>query len=183
METAPPSDSSGTNKPRINVGQGYQVEVPPLQDRKRAHSDSHNALQLWTPSDELEDPANQQRVEALLTMACSGVVPGGGTSPEFTLNILSECRGDFLLTVEKLLSTPETQSAGGVRWSPAERKLMVKSLQLHQRDFRSVQKAVQTKTLPQCVEFYYLWKKKLSLSARTTAGLTVALPDKNGQRS
>lgn len=38
---------------------------------------------------------------------------------------------------------------------------------------------VQTKSLSQCVEFYYLWKKKLSLSARTPAGLTVALPDKN----
>ncbi|CAK6982706.1 uncharacterized protein LOC121892409 [Scomber scombrus] len=189
METAPPSPvtpTTGTNKPRINVGQGYQVEVPPLQDRKHAHSDSHNALQLWTPLDMLEHPANEQRVETLLTMACSGVVPGGGTSPEFTLNILSECRGDILLTVEKLLSTPESSDnshSAGVRWSPAERKLMVKSLQLHQKDFSSVQKAVQTKSLPQCVEFYYLWKKKLSLSARTTAGLTVALPDKNGQRS
>lgn len=93
----------------------------------------------------------------------------------------------------------------GVSWSAAERRLLVKSLQLHQKDFIRIQKAVscssvetsaecvslcvhvfmcscvqvQTKSLSQCVEFYYLWKKKLSLSARTPAGLTVTLPDSN----
>ncbi|XP_067439185.1 uncharacterized protein [Thunnus thynnus] len=215
METAPPSPpgtlTTGINKPRINMGRGYQAEIPPLQDRKYAPSDSHDALLLWTPWDVLERPANQQRVEALLSMSRSSVVPGGGASPEHALHILSEARGDFLVSVEKLLSTPETSA--GVMWSEAERKLMVKSLQLHQKDFSSVQKAVsfkllfvqqiikhelspldflcccllcvqvQTKSVSQCVEFYYLWKKKLSLSSRTPAGLTVALPNKKGQRS
>lgn len=36
-------------------------------------------------------------VEALLMMARSSVVPGGGASPEFALHVLSECRGDFLV--------------------------------------------------------------------------------------
>ncbi|XP_067439187.1 uncharacterized protein [Thunnus thynnus] len=220
METAPPSPpgtlTTGINKPRINMGRGYQAEIPPLQDRKYAPSDSHDALLLWTPWDVLERPANQQRVEALLSMSRSSVVPGGGASPEHALHILSEARGDFLVSVEKLLSTPETSDnshSAGVMWSEAERKLMVKSLQLHQKDFSSVQKAVsfkllfvqqiikhelspldflcccllcvqvQTKSVSQCVEFYYLWKKKLSLSSRTPAGLTVALPNKKGQRS
>ncbi|XP_070786979.1 mitotic deacetylase-associated SANT domain protein-like [Enoplosus armatus] len=124
-------------------------------------------------------------------MVRSSVVSGGGTSPESALHVLSECRGDFLLTVEKLLSTPETSNSNNhtapqypsVSWSAAERRLLVKSLQLHQKDFSRIQKAVQTKSLSQCVEFYYLWKKKLSLSTRTPAGLTVTLPDTNGQRS
>nr|XP_046237778.1 transcriptional-regulating factor 1-like isoform X2 [Scatophagus argus] len=193
METAAPPPGTlrtGLSKPRINVGQGFQAQIPPLQDRKHAHSDSHNALRLWTPRDGLESPVSQQRVEALLMMARSSVVPGGGASPESALHVLSECRGDFLLTVEKLLSPPEVsnnlhpaQQSTRVSWSAAERRLMVKSLQLHHKDFSRVQRDVQTKSLSQCVEFYYLWKKKLSLSARTSAGLTVSLPDAHGQKS
>ncbi|KAM7365825.1 hypothetical protein PAMP_016727 [Pampus punctatissimus] len=186
-ETAPPSPgtlTTGINKPRINVGPGNQAETPSLQDRKYVLSDSHNALLLWTPWDVLEPPDNQQRVEALLSMAQSSVVPGGGANPEYALHILSESRGDFLLTVEKLLSSPvisnNNLSAAGVGWSPAETRLLVKSLQLHHKDFSSVQRHVQTKSLSQCVEFYYLWKKKLSLSGlRMPATLTDALPEEN----
>ncbi|XP_076579456.1 transcriptional-regulating factor 1-like [Chaetodon auriga] len=189
MEAASPSPgtvTTGTNKPRINVGRGFQAEIPPLLGRKNAHSDSQNALLLWTPWEELECPINKQRVEALLMMARSSVVPGGVASPESALHVLSQCRGDFLLTVEKLLSTPETSNnnraarpSQSVGWSAAERTLLLQSLQLHGKDFVRMQKAVQTKSVSQCVEFYYLWKKKLSLSARTPAGLTVTLPDAN----
>lgn len=49
------------NHRRINVGRGFQAEIPPLRGRTYAHSDSHNALQLWTMPDELEHPVNQQR--------------------------------------------------------------------------------------------------------------------------
>ncbi|XP_050921729.1 uncharacterized protein LOC108873216 isoform X6 [Lates calcarifer] len=177
--------TSGINKPRINVGRGFQAEIPPLCDHKYTHSDSQNALLLWTPWDELEKPVNQQRVEALVMMARSSVVPGGGASPEYVLHVLSECRGDFLLTVEKLLSTAETSNNNhtGLSWSAAETRMLVKSLQLHHKDFSSVQRAVQTKSLSQCVEFYYLWKKKLNLNVRTPPGLTVTLPNANGQRS
>ncbi|XP_075950992.1 uncharacterized protein LOC142952872 isoform X4 [Anarhichas minor] len=186
--TASPPARTLINKPRINEGQRFQAEIPLLRVRKDA--DSHNALLLWTPWDELEHPVSQHRVEALLTMARSSVVPGGGASPEVALDVLSECRGDFLLTVEKLLSPPETSDNKHtahrhpvVSWSAAERRLLVKSLQRHQKDFSRIQKAVQTKSLSQCVEFYYLWKRKLSLSARTPAGLTVSLPDTNVQKS
>ncbi|XP_035854714.1 uncharacterized protein LOC116055634 [Sander lucioperca] len=188
METASPPPETLINKPRINEGRDFQAEIPPLRDRKHAASDSHNAVLLWTQWDELERPVNQHRVEALLTMARSSVLPGGGASPETALHVLSQFRGDFLLTVEKLL-TPQTSNNSLApqslreRWSAAETRLLVKSLQLHHKDFSRIQRDVQTKSLSQCVEFYYLWKKKLSLSARTPARLTVTLPNTNGQRS
>ncbi|XP_039649632.1 transcriptional-regulating factor 1-like isoform X2 [Perca fluviatilis] len=188
METASPPSETLTNKPRINEGRDFQAEIPALRDRKHAASDSHNALLVWTQWDELERPVNQHRVEALLTMARSSVLPGGGTSPETALHILSEFRGDFLLTVEKLL-TPQTSKNSSApqslreKWSAAEKRLLVKSLQLHHKDFSRIQRNVQTKSLSQCVEFYYLWKKKLSLSARTPARLTVTLPETDGRRS
>ncbi|XP_029942446.1 transcriptional-regulating factor 1-like isoform X2 [Salarias fasciatus] len=162
-------------KPRINVGSGFQANIPPLQPKKRACLDSHNALLQWAPWTELEQPATRQRVEALLRMVRSSVVAGGGASPDHTLHVLSQCKGDFLRTTEKLLSsqTASSQAPAGVRWSPAEKRLLVKSLQLHQKNFHMVQKAVKTKSLSECVEFYYLFKKKMSLSS----SLTVTLPD------
>lgn len=82
-----------------------------------------------------------------------------------------------------------------VRWSEAEKRLLFKSLQLYHKDFSRIQKAVgfyanlkvsfglwgrvhvclcvqvQTKSVSECVEFYYLWKKKkMNPSAR---GLSV----------
>ncbi|KAK2857158.1 hypothetical protein Q5P01_005893 [Channa striata] len=174
--------TTGINKPRINVGPAFQAQIPPLRDHKCVHSDSHNALLQWSPWDELEHPVNQKRVEAVMKMTGSSVIPGGGVSPEYALHILSESRGDFLRTVEKLLSTPES-SVDHAGWSAAERRLLVKSLQLHRKDFSRIQKAVQTKSLSQCVEFYYLWKKKLSLSAKTLTALTITLPKANGQSS
>lgn len=181
META--AHPSAVSQPRINVGRSFQAEVPSVRRRKDAPADSHKALLLWTPMEELERPTNQQRVEALLMMACSSVMPGGGASRETTLQVLSECRGNFLLTVEKLLSAHKafnnnlTQRCPGACWSSSEKRLFVKSLQLHHKDFRKIQKTVQTKSFSQCVEFYYLWKKKSNV--RTPSGLTINLPDKN----
>ncbi|KAM6957938.1 transcriptional-regulating factor 1-like [Tautogolabrus adspersus] len=93
------------NHRRINVGRSFQAELPPLRRRRGAHSNSHNALLLWTPVEELEHPENQRRVEALMMMACSSVIPGGGASQETALHVLSECRGDFLRTLERMMST------------------------------------------------------------------------------
>ncbi|XP_037829805.1 uncharacterized protein LOC108246840 isoform X2 [Kryptolebias marmoratus] len=174
----PGSLASGVVKPRINIGRSFQAEIPPLQDKNDAQTDSHNALLLWTPYDELEHPVNQQRVEALLLMARSSVVPGYRASPEYALQLLSEFQGDFLLTMERLLSTPETSNnQSGTGWSAAEKKLLIKSLQLHQKDFSSIQKTVRSKSLSECVEFYYLWKKKLNLNIKTQMDLTITLPE------
>lgn len=52
---------------------------------------------------ELFSLSSSGKVEALLMMAHSSVVPGGGASPETTLQILSECRGDFLVNTQFVL--------------------------------------------------------------------------------
>lgn len=96
--------TSETTAPCINIGRSFQAEIPPIRHRRHVHSDSHNALLLWKPSKELEQSANQQRVEALLKLAQSSAVPKGGANPEDVLLLLSENRGDFLLTLEKLLN-------------------------------------------------------------------------------
>ncbi|XP_068165783.1 uncharacterized protein [Antennarius striatus] len=51
-----------TNKPWINIGWGFQAEIPPLRDQIWALSDSHNALLLWTPWDR-QSPDIQHRAD------------------------------------------------------------------------------------------------------------------------
>nr|XP_054590881.1 uncharacterized protein LOC107384615 isoform X2 [Nothobranchius furzeri] len=184
--SCPPSGQLawGTIAPRINLGRSFQAEIPPLRDEKYAQTDSHNALLLWMPCDELENPASQQRIEFLLKMVQSSVVPESQAGPEHALQLLSESKGDFLLTVETLLEPPETSNnQTGVRWSSAEKKLLMKSFQLHQKDFSRIQRSVRTKSLSNCVEFYYLWKKKLSLNMKTRAELTFTQPDVMGEKN
>ncbi|XP_035169771.1 zinc finger protein 541-like, partial [Oxyura jamaicensis] len=46
-------------------------------------------------------------------------------------------------------------------WTPAERQLFKKAFGAHRKDFHLIQRKVQTKSVAQCVEYYYIWKKKL----------------------
>ncbi|KAJ0009537.1 hypothetical protein NQD34_001239 [Periophthalmus magnuspinnatus] len=100
--------TSGPIAPCINIGRSFQAQIPPLRNRRHVHCDSHNALLLWRPLNETEPSENQQRVEALLKLAQSSAVPKGGTKPEDVLLLLSQNRGDFLLTLEKLLTLPKS---------------------------------------------------------------------------
>uniref|UniRef100_A0AAV2LCH2 ELM2 domain-containing protein n=1 Tax=Knipowitschia caucasica TaxID=637954 RepID=A0AAV2LCH2_KNICA len=102
----PAVETSGLSAPCVNVGRCFQAEVPPLRNRSHAHSDSHNAMLLWRPL-EMEQDVNQERVEALLKLSQSCVVPGGGANAEDVLLLLSQSGGDFLLTLEKLLTFPQ----------------------------------------------------------------------------
>ncbi|KAL0969363.1 hypothetical protein UPYG_G00226090 [Umbra pygmaea] len=174
-------------KPKINVGVGFQAEVPSLQDQRHAHSDPHNALLLWTPWDDLENPSTQHRVESLLMMSCSSVCPGGGTNSEYALHSLSKSKGDFLITLEKMLlqqwpvrhsnsSTPY-HYAGSDRWSPLEKRLVNKAFRMYKKDFHQIHLMVGTKSVSQCVEYYYTWKKRLRLNVRPPVGLAITLPE------
>ncbi|MGH0177159.1 UNVERIFIED_CONTAM: hypothetical protein FKN15_074636 [Acipenser sinensis] len=56
--------------------------------------------------------------------------------------------------------------SGSDKWTPLEKKQFNKALATHNKDFSLVQKTVKTKTVAQCVEYYYTWKKKLHLGKR-----------------
>ncbi|XP_041109132.1 transcriptional-regulating factor 1-like isoform X2 [Polyodon spathula] len=174
--TPGPGEQAVNIEPRINIGPRFQAQIPELQSRSAVEGDQHKASMVWTPRAELQSPGAQQRVEDFINMACSSVVPGGGTNSEYALHCLFENRGDFMATVEKLLlfKTMRPKShpladyhyAGSDKWAPLEKKQFNKALATHNKDFFLVQKTVKTKTVAQCVEYYYTWKKKLHLGKR-----------------
>ncbi|XP_023698897.2 mitotic deacetylase-associated SANT domain protein-like isoform X1 [Paramormyrops kingsleyae] len=161
-------------EPRINIGQQYQADIPTLLDRSVAQQDVHLADLVWLPVPELQStPLLQERVNDLMNLACSSAVCGGGTNQELAMHCLHECKGDVLRAMELLLLKNPIFSkthplgdyhySGSDLWTPAERGFFNKGITAYKKDFFVVQKLVRTKTVAQCVEFYYSYKKQVKL--------------------
>ncbi|XP_008582264.1 PREDICTED: ELM2 and SANT domain-containing protein 1 [Galeopterus variegatus] len=179
-------------EPRINVGSRFQAEIPSMRDRALAAADPHKADLVWQPWENLESSREKQRqVEDLLTAACSSIFPGAGTNQELALHCLHESRGDILETLNKLLlKTPlrpynhplaTYHYTGSDQWKMAERKLFNKGIAIYKKDFFLVQKLIQTKTVAQCVEFYYTYKKQVKIGRNGT--LTFGDVDTSDEKS
>ncbi|KAM6406066.1 transcriptional-regulating factor 1 isoform 3-T6 [Pluvialis apricaria] len=171
-----PGPGEQTVEPRINIGSRFQADIPELQDRLLMDKDVHKATLVWKPWPELENKVFQQRVEDLLNMSCSSVLPGGGTNSEYALHSLFEAKGDIMVALEKLLLRKPVRLkchplanyhyAGSDKWTHQERRLFKEALSTYSKDFIFVQKMVKSKTVAQCVEYYYTWKKILRLGRK-----------------
>ncbi|XP_025928176.1 transcriptional-regulating factor 1 isoform X5 [Apteryx rowi] len=171
-----PGPGEQTVEPRINIGSRFQADIPELRDRLLMEKDVHKATLVWKPWPELENKIFQQRVEDLLNMSCSSVLPGGGTNSEYALHSLFEAKGDIMVALEKLLLRKPVRLkchplanyhyAGSDKWTHQERRLFKEALSTYSKDFIFVQKMVKSKTVAQCVEYYYTWKKILRLGRK-----------------
>ncbi|XP_060117796.1 mitotic deacetylase-associated SANT domain protein isoform X1 [Heteronotia binoei] len=161
-------------EPRINVGSRFQAEIPALRDQSLAFSDKPKADLVWQLWEELENNTSlQENVENLLTAACSSIFPGGGTNQELAFHCLHEAKGNVLAALTKMLLKKSVRSpnhpladyhyTGSDKWSVQEKKLFNKGIAIYKKDFFLVQKLIKTKTVAQCVEFYYTYKKQVKI--------------------
>ncbi|XP_030307572.1 ELM2 and SANT domain-containing protein 1 isoform X1 [Calypte anna] len=166
-------------EPRINVGTRFQADIPSLQDPSLAAADEHKAELVWQPWDDLEtNRVTQENVENLLAAACSSIFPGGGTNQELALHFLHEAKGSILGALTKLLLEGPVRSpthpladyhyTGSDKWKVGEKKLFNKGIAIYKKDFFLVQKLIKTKTVAQCVEFYYTYKKQVKIGRNGT---------------
>ncbi|XP_076129131.1 mitotic deacetylase associated SANT domain protein a isoform X1 [Alosa pseudoharengus] len=173
-------------EPRINIGPHYQAEIPEMLDRSRAQQDQHKANLVWVPLQESPSSRDQEeRVDDLMSLACSSVLTGGGTNQELALHCLHECKGDVMETLAMLLLKNPIYSeshpladyhySGSGNWSQEEKRYFNKGISAYRKDFFMVQQVVQTKTVSQCVEFYYTYKKQVKIGRNGT--LTYGPPD------
>ncbi|XP_067170876.1 zinc finger protein 541-like [Apteryx mantelli] len=194
FEPPPPGDEAETPpppppRPRINVGPGFQAAVPAAAAREggRAPRERPRAQLAWRPWPGLARAGEARRVEALLDLACSSALPGGGTNRELALHCLARAGGSLTGALELLLlGTPAWppghplatyRYTGSDAWTPQERRLFAKALARHGKDFARIQQAVPSKRLPQCVEFYYLHKRRLGRARRQAPPGPEAPPD------
>lgn len=166
-------------EPRINIGSRYQAEVPELRDRSAVQHDLHKAELLWAPLPDLEASAQQQqRVDKLMHLACSSALCGGGTNQELAMHCLYECKGDIMGALACLLLKktifPKSHPlvnyhySGSDSWTAEERRLFNRGIAAYKKDFFMVQKVVSSKTVAQCVEFYYTYKKQVKIGRNGT---------------
>ncbi|KAL0965041.1 hypothetical protein UPYG_G00276020 [Umbra pygmaea] len=167
-------------EPRINIGPQYQAEVPDLQqDQSLSQLDQHKADLVWLPLTVTQlSHAEQVNVDNLMNLSCSSVLNGGGTNQELALHCLHECGGNvlealaFLLLKEPLFpkghQLADYHYSGSDFWTPSEKHFFNKGISAYRKDFFLVQKLVRTKTVQQCVEFYYTYKKQVKIGRSGT---------------
>ncbi|XP_035289579.1 zinc finger protein 541 isoform X1 [Anguilla anguilla] len=171
-------DTVVTIEPRINVGSRFQAEVPPLRNLLLMLYEDHPAQLLWAPWGDIgSNPKTQQRVTELLDLCCSSVLPGGGTNTELALHCLHEVQGDVLAALDLLLIrgdyytsshvTRDYHYTGSDPWSAREKRLFRRALVAHNKDFQLIHAVLQSKSVAQCVEYYYAVKKLRKFKPRT----------------
>ncbi|XP_034531628.1 mitotic deacetylase-associated SANT domain protein isoform X1 [Notolabrus celidotus] len=177
-------------EPRINIGSRYQAEVPELRQRSAVELDHHRAELVWAPLTELEEkPDFQEKVQNLMHLACSSVLCGGGTNQELAHHCLYECKGDIMAALSLLMLRNPVFSkshhmakyhySGSDSWTAAERRQFNKGITAYKKDFFMVQKQVTTKSVAQCVEFYYTYKKHVKIGRNGTLMYGEAEPLEN----
>ncbi|XP_064282347.1 zinc finger protein 541-like [Passer domesticus] len=164
-------------EPHINVGSDFQAELPELQTGPPSEAEEPATL-VWKPLEE-DDPDldKPDRVRELLDMASSRGLPGAAAQLELALHCLHQARGSVPEALEMLLSGgPSTAQghpladyhyAGSDRWTPEEKEAFQKAFHTYGKDFHLIQKQIPSKTVAQCVEYYYCWKKEQKLASST----------------
>ncbi|XP_070849907.1 uncharacterized protein [Chaetodon trifascialis] len=164
-------EDEGGVLPCINVGRDFQAELPPClvgADKagvRSSEEESPREQLLWKPWDKLEESTNpEDQVEKLLSMCRSSCLPGGGSNTELALHCLHHCQGNAMATLEMLLfsqpsPTGDYHYSGSDFWTDGEKNLFSAALGTYGKEFSLIQKMVRTKTVCQCVEFFYLSKK------------------------
>uniref|UniRef100_A0A3Q3WR25 Uncharacterized protein n=1 Tax=Mola mola TaxID=94237 RepID=A0A3Q3WR25_MOLML len=171
------SEATPVSIERINIGSRYQAEVPELRQRSAVELDQHQAELVWTSLSDLEEKPDFQQKDDLMHLACSSAFCGGGTNQELAHHCLYECKGDIMAALSLLMLKnpifPKSHRLTNYHyssdsWTTAERRQFNKGITAYKKDFFMVQKQVITKTVAQCVEFYYTYKKHVKIGRNGT---------------
>uniref|UniRef100_A0ABD2WSP6 Transcriptional-regulating factor 1 n=1 Tax=Trichogramma kaykai TaxID=54128 RepID=A0ABD2WSP6_9HYME len=170
-ETDAAPDANDGPPPRINIGADYQATITPLletrPDEKLVCVEPEPDHLLWDPG--INGALTETEVEMYLQFACCAAVPGGGRNKEYALHLLHMCRGNIREAMLKLMRpTPalapnhplrNCEYHESDRWTSREMDAFYQSLLKYNKDFPTIARSVGTKTMRQCVQFYYLWKR------------------------
>ncbi|KAJ8925961.1 hypothetical protein NQ315_009814 [Exocentrus adspersus] len=162
-EPIPETDST----PHVNVGPQFQCTVPPFTSvPNRTNLEPTYEDLLWDPG---INNCTDSEVDMYLDFACCAAVPGGGRNKEYAMHLLHMCGGNIHDAMLRLMQPSPNlptdhpllayQYSESDKWSSVETDIFHKALLKYDKDFRSIAQEIRTKTIKQCVQFYYVWKK------------------------
>ncbi|KAI5257002.1 hypothetical protein MUG91_G177n101 [Manis pentadactyla] len=107
-------------------------------------------------------------------------------TPPLMLSTIREGSGLYFNTLCSMSSQSGldrliSSKLGSDVWTPTEKELFNKAFQAHKKDFSLIHKMVQTKTVAQCVEYYYTWQKRIKFDCGRAPGLGKRVRRKLGQ--
>ncbi|KAJ8982930.1 hypothetical protein NQ317_004586 [Molorchus minor] len=159
----PESDST----PHINLGPQFQCKLPLFTSTpNRTNPEPTYEDLLWDPG---INNCTDSEVDMYLDFACCAAVPGGGRNKEYAMHLLHMCGGNIHDAMLRLMQPSPNlptdhpllayQYSESDKWSSMETEIFHKALLKYDKDFRSIAQEIGTKTIKQCVQFYYVWKK------------------------
>ncbi|XP_029798125.1 mesoderm induction early response protein 3 isoform X3 [Suricata suricatta] len=152
----------------IMIGLQYQAEIPPyLGEYNGDEKVYENEDQLlWRPGVVLESKVKEYLVETSLRTGNEKVVDRGisaGTHTrdnEQALYELLRCNHNIKEAIERYCCNGKASQEGMTAWTEEECRSFEHALMLFGKDFHLIQKnKVRTRTVAECVAFYYMWKK------------------------
>ncbi|XP_059551042.1 mesoderm induction early response protein 3 isoform X3 [Myotis daubentonii] len=153
----------------IMIGLQYQAEIPPYlgeyddDDDEQASEDGDQLL--WRPGVVAESKVKEYLVEAAFRTGNEKMVDrvsaGALTRDnEQALYELLKCDHNIQEAVERYCRSGKASQEGMTAWTEEECRSFEHALMLFGKDFYLVQKnKVKTRTVAECVAFYYMWKK------------------------
>lgn len=151
----------------IMIGLQYQAEIPPYlgeyDDDEKASEDGDQLL--WCPGVVSESKVKEYLIEAAFRTGNEKTVDrvsaGALTRDnEQALYELLKCDHNVKEAVERYCRSGKASQEGMTAWTEEECRSFEHALMLFGKDFYLIQKnKVKTRTVAECVAFYYMWKK------------------------
>ncbi|CAG0895487.1 unnamed protein product [Darwinula stevensoni] len=165
----PSSSVEGDVEPHINIGSSYQAIIPPCcTEPGKVNKEEEKGDLLWSPIIE-ERHCSRWEVDRYLKFASNATSPAGGCGVEYALHILCICVGNIRQAMLYLLQPcpplpvshplPRLAHRESDRWTPQQMAAFKQALSTCHKDFRTIAAQVPGKSVAQCVQYYYLWKK------------------------
>nr|KAF6366649.1 MIER family member 3 [Pipistrellus kuhlii] len=151
----------------IMIGLQYQAEIPPYlgeYDDNEEESEDGDQL-LWRPGVVAESQVEEYLVEAALRTGNEKMVDRASAGAlvrdsEQALYQLLRCDHNVQEAVERHCRSGKASQEGMAVWTEEECRSFEHALMLFGKDFYLIQKnKVRTRTVAECVAFYYMWKK------------------------
>ncbi|XP_072171460.1 uncharacterized protein [Diadema setosum] len=165
------SDFAFPSEPHINVGTEYQAAIPDIVKNKEEvleQPDKREGKIVWNPS--TNSKYSESELTSFLKLATTPSLPAGARNIEYAHHCLHRAKGDIEMALLMLLNrVPVVQDEDrhmmdyrydfSQEWTNGERKLFRDMYKAKGKDFHEIAKGIPTKTVKDCVEYYYWWKK------------------------
>jgi hypothetical protein len=158
--------------PHINLGKQFQARVKKWADReimpheREAIPDRDECVFDCGVIEHLDE----QTIAAYEALACSAAVPKVGHNKELALHILMENKGNIQASVMDLLRSDTLdwedfpiiynyRYSHVEKWTPDDIQSFQDAIYKSEKDFHQVSAELGNRSVKECIEFYYMWKK------------------------